>query len=180
MQQEHAEEKKRMRELEREKNRECELYRAQLQDAMIKLGNVNSKVHEQERQLNGILDIQYNWRYTLKFKKSDRWLGPNGSVCWMELLPVTFNIRRRNESTVECQQYEITFLYRSLVVGSPIQSLAFKITNHTDVRSNRQVKGRLNDAFSAHRLFEFTFFPEILTCLSPSSSKNRLIFFTSL
>lgn len=49
--QEHATEKKRMRDIERQKNEEIDFYRAQMQETMGKISNLTSTNHELERQL---------------------------------------------------------------------------------------------------------------------------------
>lgn len=52
--QEHAEEKRRMRELERQKEKELEFYRGQLQEAMEKISSLNHSNHDLIRQLNSL------------------------------------------------------------------------------------------------------------------------------
>lgn len=52
--QEHAVEMKRMREMEIKKDKEIDFYRAQLQDAMLKVGSLTHEHHELDRQLKGM------------------------------------------------------------------------------------------------------------------------------
>ncbi|KAI6182913.1 Non-specific serine/threonine protein kinase [Aphelenchoides bicaudatus] len=52
--QEHAVEMKRMREMEIKKDKEIDFYRAQLQDAMLKVGSLTHEHHELDRQLKEI------------------------------------------------------------------------------------------------------------------------------